>query len=156
MLGMGEFAVTASPGAMLCCIGLGSCVAVCVYDRMAKVGGMVHIVLPHHPGPPDGNPGRYANIAVPHLLGEVMKKGGAKDRLTIKIAGGAQMVLAPGLKDTFHTGERNLAEVKAALQKEQLPLVAADTGGNMGRTVRMYVDSGKITVRTIGGGVKEL
>jgi chemotaxis protein CheD len=155
VLGMGDYAVTASPGAVLCCIGLGSCIAICVYDHMVKIGGMVHVVLPHT-GTPDGHPMKYANTAVPFLLQEMIKKGGVKDRLTIKIAGGAQMALSPGLRDSFRTGERNLEEIKAALQRERVSIAAGDTGGNMGRTVRMYVDTGKVTVRTIGGSVKEL
>jgi len=155
MLGMGEYAVTASPGAVLCCIGLGSCIAICMYDYVARIGGMVHIVLPHT-GTPDGHPTKYANTAVPFLLQEVVKKGGSRDRLTIKVAGGAQMAIAPGLRDSFHTGERNLEEIKTALQKERVCITAGDTGGSAGRTVRMFVDTGKVTVRTIGGSVKEL
>lgn len=156
MLGMGEFAITTSPGAVLCCIGLGSCIAVCMYDRLVKVGGMIHIVLPHHAGPQDERSVRYANVAVPFLLEQMIKKGGVRERLTVKIAGGAQMTIAAGLKDSFRTGEKNLAEIKEALQKVQLPIAAADTGGNMGRTVRMYIDSGKVAVKTIGGNIKEI
>jgi chemotaxis protein CheD len=156
VLGMGEFTVSSSANAVLTCIGLGSCIAVCIYDRLAKVGGMVHVVLPRRDGPEDNNPGRYANIAVPHLLDLVFKNGGMKNRLTVKIAGGAQMTMAPGLRDTFKTGERNLAEVKAALEKENVSLASADVGGHMGRTVKMYIDSGKVTVKTVGGIAREL
>jgi chemotaxis protein CheD len=156
VLGMGELSVSSSVSAVLTCIGLGSCIAVCIYDRLAKVGGMVHVVLPRRDGPPDNNPGRYANIAVPHLLGLVLNNGGMKHRLTVKIAGGAQMTTAPGLRDTFRTGERNLAEVKAALEHENISLAAADVGGTMGRTVKLYVESGKITVKTVGGIAREL
>jgi chemotaxis protein CheD len=156
VLGMGEHAVSASPGAVLACIGLGSCIAVCIYDRLVKVGGMVHVVLPRHDGPVDGNWGKFANTAVPQLLGQVIKNGGMKYRLTVKIAGGAQMTHAPGLRDTFRTGERNLAEVKAALLQENVLLAEADVGGNTGRTVKMYIDTGTITVKTVGGIEREL
>jgi chemotaxis protein CheD len=156
VLGMGEFAVSSSPGNILACIGLGSCIAVCIYDRLSKIGGMVHVVLPRRDGPPDNNPGRYANIAVPHLLEQILKIGGMKNRITVKIAGGAQMTMAPGLRDTFKTGERNLAEVKAALERENVSLAAADVGGSVGRTVKMYVDTGKVTVKTVGGIAREL
>jgi chemotaxis protein CheD len=156
VLGMGEFIVSSSPGAVLSCIGLGSCIAVCIYDKLVKVGAMVHIVLPRHEGPVDDNPGRYGNTAVPFLLEQVTKRGGMKNRLTAKLAGGAQMTTAPGLRDTFKTGERNLAEVKAALERERVPLAAADVGGNTGRTVKLFIDTGVVTVKTVGGIAREL
>jgi len=156
VIGMGEYAVSSNPGTVLMCIGLGSCIAVCFYDRLMKIGGMVHVVLPRHDGPDDGHMGRYANTAVPFLLGQILKNGGIKNRITVKIAGGAQMTTAPGLRDTFKTGERNLAEVKAALERESIQLTAAETGGSTGRTVKMYIDSGIITVKTVGGIVREL
>ena len=82
--------------------------------------------------------------------------GGHRSRLTVKIAGGAQMSLAPGLKNTFKTGERNLEGVKVALSKEGVSLTAEDVGGNKGRTVRMYVNTGKVTVRISGGEDREI
>ena len=156
VVGMGEIVVTASPDAVLSCIGLGSCVAVCAYDRLVKVGGMAHVVLPQHNGLPGSNYAKYADTAVPLLLKEMNKKGGVKSRLIVKIAGGAQMTVAPGLRDTFKTGEKNLAQIMLVLQREKIALAVADTGGNLGRTVRLYVDTGKVTVKTANGIAQEL
>ena len=156
VVGMGELIVSDSPNAVIACIGLGSCIAVCVHDRLAKVGGMVHVVLPQSNGANGGNPAKFADTAVPLLLGEVVKNGGARSRLIVKIAGGAQMTLAPGLRDTFKTGDRNTAQIIEALKRERISLAAADTGGNSGRTVKMYLDTGKITVRTVNGITREL
>ena len=156
VVGMGEFIVTASPDAVLSCIGLGSCVAVCVYDFQEKIGGMAHIVLPNHNGLPGGNHAKFADTAVPLLLNEMIRKGGLKSRLVVKIAGGAQMSLAPWLRDTFRTGERNLAQVVSALQKEKIALAAADTGGTVGRTVKLHVNTGQVTVKTASGVPQEL
>lgn len=156
VVGMGEIVVTASPDAVLSCIGLGSCVAVCAYDRLVKVGGMAHVVLPQHNGLPGSNYAKYADTAVPLLLEEMNKKGGVKSRLIVKIAGGAQMTVAPGLRDTFKTGEKNLAQIMLVLQREKIALAVADTGGNLGRTVRLYVDTGKVTVKTANGIAQEL
>jgi chemotaxis protein CheD len=156
VVGMGEIVVTASPDAVLSCIGLGSCIAVCAYDRLAKVGGMAHVVLPQYNGLPGSNYAKFADTAVPLLLEEMNKKGGVKSRLIVKIAGGAQMTVAPGLRDTFKTGERNLAQIMLVLQRKQIALAAADTGGNLGRTVRLYVDTGKVTVKTANGIAQEL
>ena len=156
VVGMGEIAVTASPNAVLTCFGLGSCVAVCAYDSQEKVGGMAHIVLPQNHGLPGNNPAKFADTAVPLLLNEMVKKGCFKNRLIVKIAGGAQMTLAPGLRDTFKTGERNLAQILLVLQRENITLAAADTGGTVGRTVKMYVGTGHVTVKTAYGVAREI
>ena len=156
VIGMGEYIVSSTPGNVLVCIGLGSCIAVCMHDRVTKIGGMVHVVLPKHDGKSGGNLAKFANTAVPLLVGEILKNGGLKNRLTVKIAGGAQMTVAAGLRDTFKTGERNLANIKEALENENLTLAASDVGGNLGRTVRMYLDTGKVTVKTVNGDPREI
>jgi chemotaxis protein CheD len=76
--------------------------------------------------------------------------------LVVKIAGGSQMSLALGLKNTFKTGDRNIEEVKAAIERQGLPLAAADVGGDKGRTVRMYISTGRITVKITGGEEREI
>lgn len=156
VVGMGEMVVTASPNAVLSCFGLGSCFAVCAYDNKEKVGGMAHIVLPQHNNLPGNNPAKFADTAVPLLLNEMVKKGCIKNRLIVKIAGGAQMTLARGLRDTFKTGERNLAQILLALQRENITLAAADTGGNVGRTVKLYVGTGHVTVKNANGTARDI
>jgi chemotaxis protein CheD len=157
VLGMGDMAVTTSMDIVLTCIGLGSCIAVCAYDRLVKLGGMVHVVLPEHHDLHKGeNRSKFADTAVPLLVDEMMKNGASRQRLLIKIAGGAQMTVAPGLRDTFKTGERNLAQIILALQRENIALAAADVGGNLGRTVRFFVETGKILVKTVNGVAAEL
>jgi len=156
VIGMGEYAISSSPGAVLTCIGLGSCIAVCAYDRVARIGGMIHIVLPQHQGTNTDDHTKFADTGVPLLLNEITRKGGNKSRLAVKIAGGAQMTIAPGLRDTFKTGERNLVQILAALEKEGLGLKAAEVGGHLGRTVKLYIDTGILTVKTVNGTAKEI
>ncbi len=156
VVGMGEIFITASPNAVLSCFGLGSCVAVCAYDNQEKFGGMAHIVLPQNNNLPGNNPAKFADTAVPLLLNEMIKRGSVKNRLIVKIAGGAQMTLAPGLRDTFKTGERNLAQILSVLQKENITLAAADTGGSIGRTVKLYIGTGRVTVKTAYSVVREI
>jgi chemotaxis protein CheD len=155
-IGMGEMQVLRSPEIVLSCIGLGSCIAVCAYDRVARVGGMVHVVLPTHDGKSGNNLAKYANTAVPLLINEILAQGGVRPYLIVKIAGGAQMSMAPGISCNFKTGERNLSEAVMALEKAGVHLVGADTGGSKGRTVRLYLDTGRITVRTVGGVEREI
>ncbi len=156
VVGMGDLIVTDSPDAVLSCIGLGSCVAVCAYDKREKIGGMAHIVLPQNYGIPGKSEAKYADTAVPLLLNEMTKKGCIKRWLVIKIAGGAQMTLSPGLRDTFKTGERNLEQIISVLRRENITPEAADTGGSIGRTVKMYVRTGQVTVKTAYGSAREI
>jgi chemotaxis protein CheD len=156
VVGMGEIMVSALPKAVLTCVGLGSCIAVCVYDGLAKVGGIAHVVLPKSNGATGGSPAKFADTAIPLLLNKIINIGGMRDRLTVKIAGGAKMALAPGIKDIFNTGEKNVAQIINTLEKEKIMLAAADIGGNLGRTVKMYLDTGRITIKTVNGVVSEL
>jgi chemotaxis protein CheD len=150
LVGLGELKVSRSPSVIFSCLGIGSCVAICVYDQVSRVGGMGHIVLPHFEGRAGDNFGKYADTCVPLLIDEVVKQGGFRSRLSIKIAGGAQMSLALGLQNTFKTGERNLEQVKAAVNRQGLSLSGEDTGGHKGRTVRLFLNTCKVTVKSIG------
>jgi chemotaxis protein CheD len=156
VIGMGEVIVSSSPNAVLTCIGLGSCIAVCAYDRTTHVGGMIHIVLPQHHSDNPAEFSKFADTGVPLMLAKVIQSGGVKDRLIIKIAGGAQMTVAPGLKDTFKTGEKNLVAIMTALDKVGVGLAAADVGGVLGRTVKMHIGTGKVTVKTVNGIEREI
>ena len=156
VVGMGELHLGKHPCPPLSCLGLGSCIAICAYDPIPKVGGMVHIVLPDSNGKEEDVQAKYANTAIPLLLHQMAKQGGCRSRMIIKLVGGAQMSLAPGINSAFKTGERNLAMTEQALAKENLSIAASDTGGNRGRTVKMYMDTGRVTVKIAGGEEKEL
>lgn len=156
VVGLGELAVSKDPSSVLTCLGLGSCIALCAYDPVSRVGGMVHIVLPQNNGTSDNSPAKYADTAVPLLIQEMSKINGLKSRLIIKIVGGAQMSLAPGLKGIFNTGERNVEMVISALNREHIAISASDIGGNKGRTVHLFPATGKVTVRSAGDEMRDL
>jgi chemotaxis protein CheD len=150
-IGMAEMVVNKNPSAPLACLGLGSCIAVCCFDPVAKIGGMVHVVLPNSEGKDGVQPTKYADRAVPLLIEEIRKLGGMKSRIVAKLVGGAQLTVAPGLNDMFKTGERNLEETEKALQAAGIRIVATDVGGSKGRTVYMYLDNGVVEVKIAGG-----
>ena len=156
VIGMGEVVVTSNPGMVLTCIGLGSCIAVCAYDQVVKLGGMIHIVLPVHHSDNPQEFSKYADTGVPLMLAKMIQNGANKDRLVVKIAGGAQMTISPGHKDTFKTGEKNMLAILAALEKVSIGLSAADVGGTLGRTVKMHVSTGMVTVKTVNGTEREI
>ena len=151
-VGMGEIQVSKSQGTYLAAPGLGSCIGVTVYDPKVKVAGMVHVVLPDssNSNKEITSPGKYADTAIPELLDKVTKLGAIKSNLIVKISGGAQMFNLEKGGNILNIGMRNNIAVKAALSKEGLILKAADVGGNKGRTVKLEVSTGRVSVRIIG------
>jgi chemotaxis protein CheD len=148
---MGELKATRDPAAVLVAYGLGSCVGVSLYDRRSGVAGLAHVMLPSSQGGTDQRTvNRFANRAVPALVDEISRLGGDLRTTIAKIAGGARMLEAAGLSDSFNIGDRNVEAVKAALANLAIPLAKADTGGNRGRTMSMHVGPGRVTVRIIG------
>ncbi|MDY6893336.1 MAG: chemotaxis protein CheD [Chloroflexota bacterium] len=156
VVGLGEMHVTRNSSAVLTCLGLGSCISVCAYDPVSKVGGMDHIVLPNSEGRNGTSSSKYADTAIPMLIDELNKEGAKKNRLIIKLVGGAEMSLAPGITSAFKIGAKNIVSVKEAIARENLKIATEDIGGHHGRTVRLFMDSGKVIVTTAGADVKEL
>jgi chemotaxis protein CheD len=149
LIKMGEGAVTNAPNIVVS-KGVGSCVVVTIYDRFWQMGGMAHIMLPGS----NGNTGRgllyhYADTAIVTLLGKLQNMGAARYNMVAKMAGGAQMFLcsddiAPGI------GKQNVSCIREILDQEQIPLVGEEIGGNCGRNVAFYLDSGMVIVTTAG------
>jgi len=147
VIGMAEYWVSDNPEDVICILGLGSCVGLCLYDSGKKIGGMVHILLPESiPG--QTNPFKFADAAVPALWEKVKNKGASPHNILAKIAGGAKMF--SGTDSLFDIGKRNVEVVKAELRKLNIPLRADDTGGNRGRSIMLYLEDGRLEIKTIG------
>lgn len=144
---MGEMAVSRARGEELVALGLGSCIGLALLDRSEGVAGLAHIMLPECQEPTE-QPGKYANRAVPELI-ELMRLSGAnKRRLEAVLAGGACMF---ELGNELDIGARNESAVRAALAHARIAVAAAATGGNRGRTVRISIRDGTVTVKEAGG-----
>lgn len=156
VVGLGEMQVSKDSSTILSCLGLGSCVAVSAYDAVAKVAGLVHIVLPSCDGRDSKLPGKFADTAFPALLEEMGKLGELKSRLVIKISGGAQISMTQSSNPIFKTGERNIEATKENSAKHGLKIAAEEVGGHTGRTLRLYVDSGRVTVTQAGSQMQDL
>lgn len=128
---------------------LGSCVGICIYDRMKKVGGLAHILLPNDTSN-GANPEKFADTAVPYLVQMLLKEGAKKEFMSAKIAGGASMFKFEANVSLGQIGDRNVEEVKKALQKLQIPLVEEDTGGNAGRVIDFFLEDGRLKVKASG------
>ncbi len=127
---------------------LGSCIAACIYDEKMGIGGMNHFMLPvdHHHGTirADSLNCRYGNWAMEHLINEIMKNGGAKSRLRVKLFGGGKIISA--LTDI---GEGNIQFAYSYLTQEHLQLVAHDVGGIWPRKIIFSPETGKVHVKRL-------
>jgi chemotaxis protein CheD len=151
---MGELAASAAAGEVLVSLGLGSCIGLALLDRRTGVAGLAHVVLPDSGGNAADNKLKFADHAVPELVDRVVAEGGRRLRLEAALVGGASMFATSSA--TLEVGHRNEAAVREQLKTLRIPVIAAETGGTRGRTVRVYVASAKVTVREAGGADHEL
>lgn len=145
---VGDVAV-ARGGTILATVGLGSCVAIALYDPEQYLGGLAHPMLPDPSlARPGGNPARFASNAVPLLIDRMLKAGADKRRIWARLVGGASMFesLAPA---RYPLGMRNVEAVRTALAGAGIPIRAEDVGGNHGRSVRFDVSTGRVLVTAV-------
>jgi len=147
-INQGEYAVGKDPELMITTL-LGSCVAACLYDPVAKVGGMNHILLPEDTGGAASGASFGVN-AMELLINAVVKQGGDRRRLEAKVFGGGRMV-----KGLSNIGERNVAFVKKFLGAEGINCVSESTGGDAGRRVQFWPHSGKVRQKFMESEIKE-
>jgi chemotaxis protein CheD len=156
-VGIGELSVSKDLNLVLKCVGIGSCIALCAYDPVSRVGGIAHMLLPSSRNRDElVSPVKYIDNGVPYMLNKMIKNGAARSNMILKIAGGAKMLSIPGEYTHLDIGQKNIVAIKAALERENLPLCGADLGGNCGRTIEFFLDTGRITVKAVNGSIKEL
>ncbi|HEX4632824.1 MAG TPA: chemotaxis protein CheD [Gemmatimonadales bacterium] len=135
-------------------LGLGSCVAIMLYDKDAKVGGMAHVLLPSRSLARDtSNPAKFPETAVPLLLHRMTQLGADPRRIVAKLAGGASMFAALMTPGTIQMGERNIVASRNALRDAAVPVMAEAVGGAQGRSVRFHLADGSVEIRTVGSDV---
>jgi chemotaxis protein CheD len=157
IVGMGEIQDSSNPNRVLSCLGLGSCIAVCAYDPVAKVSGLAHIVLPDsNRNIPVTKPGKFADTAIPELLSQLDGLGAKGFRLIIKLAGGAQMIQSEGFGLVIQMGKRNLESTRRAVVEANRVITAEDVGGNQGRSVWLHNSTGRLVTKTAYGVLREL
>jgi chemotaxis protein CheD len=150
-----DFAVAAD--GLITTVGLGSCVAIVLYDSVARVGGLAHVLLPDQAMSRDRtNPAKFPATAVPLLLEHMQKLGAIPGRVRAKIAGGASMFANFSSASGTNIGERNIAAVRAALASRRIEIVGEDTGSDHGRSVYFYVADGRVEVRSVRKGSRVL
>jgi chemotaxis protein CheD len=154
MVRMGELAASAVAGDVLVSLGLGSCIGLALLDRRLPVAGLAHVVLPVSGGHAAPGTWKFADHAVPELINRVVKLGARRPMLEAVLVGGASMFAVS--KSSLEVGQRNEAAVRDLLRAERINVIATETGGSRGRTIRVHVGSHKVTVREAGGTEKAL
>lgn len=140
----GEYRVVDDPDTVLATV-LGSCVAACLRDPEAGVGGMNHFLLPGEFGS-SHEAERYGVHLMELLVNGLLKKGARRERLEGKLFGGARMM--EGLSDI---GAKNAVFAKRFLQNEGIRLVAENLGGDRGRRVEYSPVSGRARQSLLSG-----
>ncbi len=128
---------------------LGSCVGICIYDRIKKIGGMAHVLLPINQKS-NPNPEKYADTAIPLLVKEILRLGAKKENLTAKITGGASMFKFGANVMLGQIGDRNIEQTKTELKKLGIAVLVEEVGGNLGRVIDFYLEDGRMKVKAGG------
>ncbi len=147
VVGIGELRVSDVPDSVIVTHALGSCVAVCLFDPLAKVAALLHFMLPDsriNPGRGSERPETFADTGIPLLFKTAYEYGLEKRRAVVKLVGGAEIT---GGGDTpFRPGRRNALAAKQVLWRHGVLVSAEDCGGSVARTVHLTVQDGRVQV----------
>jgi chemotaxis protein CheD len=156
LVGIGEIAVSDDPDEVIVTHALGSCIAVCLFDPVARVAAMLHFLLPEAQINADrarAQPAAFADTGIPLLFQSAYKYGLDKKRAIVKLAGGAEV--GDGAS-TLQIGRRNTLAAKNLLWKNGILVKGQDVGGNVARTVYLSVEDGRLQVFSGREQTKEL
>lgn len=153
-VGISEMAISSEPEETLITYSLGSCVGLTLYDPVARVGGLIHSMLPLSKIDPEKAgrmPCMFVDTGVPALLTELYARGAQRRNLVAKVAGGSQILDAQGV---FNIGERNYTVLRKLLWKNDILIAGEDVGGSVPRTMSLHVETGKTVLKMSGREVE--
>src|SRR6266550_3342676 len=148
-VGIGEFAVSDRPNDLIITAALGSCVAVCVWEPVAGVAGMLHFLLPDARSNPEraqAEPASFADSGIPLLFHATYKLGAQKNRCKVWLIGGAD-IAGHGSEGILSMGRRNVLAARGVLWQNGMMIEGEEVGGSAPRTVTVAVGDGHITVK---------
>ncbi len=140
---VGQIHVDVAPSAISTV--LGSCVAVCLYDRKSGIGGMNHYLLPFWNGNSLQSP-KFGNIAIPKLIESMLNEGAGIKNMEAKIFGGASMNISSSSCNMM-IGEKNILVAREILKEYRIPIVAEDVGKENGRKIQFNLQNGKVLLK---------
>ncbi|WP_421775000.1 chemotaxis protein CheD [Gracilimonas sp.] len=148
IVGVSDLKVSANEHEEIITHALGSCLGITVYDPVAKVGGMAHVMLPLAKSDPEkakAKPAMYVDTGFGKLLNEVYELGAQKKNLEIIVAGGASMKKNKD-DDYFKIGKRNFTVLRKLLWKNGFMISSQDVGGSTSRTMVLSIADGQVTI----------
>lgn len=149
IIGIAEMKISSRPGDVLITYALGSCLGISVYDAEARVGGLLHVMLPVSTVNPEraaSNPYMFVDTGVPELFKACYKAGAKKERLSLKVAGGASLQNSEA-NDQFQIGKRNFLILRKLLWKNNVLIKACDVGENYSRTMSLEIATGDVVLK---------
>jgi chemotaxis protein CheD len=156
VVGISDLKVSSNPAESMITYALGSCIAVAVYDPAAKVGGLLHYMLPDSTldaAKAKETPAMFADTGIPLLFKSCYKLGADKKRMVVKVAGGASIL---DESNFFRIGQKNIMAMRKLFWSNNVLIDAEDTGKNFNRTVRIDLGTGKFYIKRAGGQMEEL
>lgn len=149
VIGIADMKISARAEDVLITYALGSCLGISVYDAAAKVGGLIHIMLPSsavNPAKAAANPLMFVDTGVPELFKACYKAGAKKERMVLKVAGGASLQNNADT-DQFQIGKRNFLMLRKLLWKNNVLIRSCDVGENYSRTMSLDMATGEVTLK---------
>lgn len=155
-VGMGRMHISCAPN-VLVTRGLGSCLGITLYDRVKKIGAMAHAMLPDiSRAVSNTNPSRFVNSSIEKMLQDLKDQGCNRLHFEAKLFGGARMFGFITQDSSLNLGEKNMNMAKDILSKNEIPVLAMEVGGNFGRTIELDLENGKVLIKTVSFGEKEV
>jgi chemotaxis protein CheD len=158
IVGIGELAVSSNGEAVIVTHALGSCVAVCVWDPVVGVGGLIHVLLPDsriNPSRAAQQPAAFADTGIPLLFHTAYQYGLDKKRCRVQLIGGADVTgIGKGVEGSI--GKRNILAARNLLWKNGVMVHADAVGGTLARTVTLAVGDGQVQISSAGQPIQVL
>jgi len=146
VVGVADLQVVSGASALLTTYALGSCLGITLYDSHRKIGGMLHVMLPDSkPHSGQDRIAMFLDLGLPELLARTKQAGGREGGMECKVFGGAQVMSADKF---FRIGDRNAEACREWAAKLNLRVTVWEIGGHVNRTIKFYLDTGKVSVRT--------
>ena len=135
---------------MLVTYALGSCIGICLQDKISKLSALIHIMLPLNMEAGRKNTMKYADTGIRETLKQMEARGSRRGNIVAKVAGGAKMFETASGSSLGNIGKRNIDSVHMILKAEQIRLLAEDVGGTTARTITFDPATGMVTVKSYG------
>lgn len=154
IVGISEIKVTDQEDDVVLTYSLGSCLGITIYDPVARVGGMVHCMLPLSKidqVKARKKPGMFVDTGIPALFEAAYRLGATKKRIILKAAGASRILDEKG---TFKIGDRNYATLRKILWKNNILIASEDVGGAVSRTMYLEMDTGRVIIKSQGNNTE--